>query len=194
MPVRRVRIWPDTALKEIAKPVTLFDQQLEDLVTDLWDTMYAAHGIGLAATQVAVPLQVLVIDLDPKAKAKTDPTLRDELKAWGYETKVVLINPQITAAEGAIEWDEGCLSVPGVTETVTRKDHIVVSSKNLRGQEVRLEAQGLFAVAIQHEMDHLVGKVFVEYLSKVKRDLIRRKMDRLRDEVEDNGVIAAQAL
>lgn len=193
MAVRQIRIWPDPALKEIAKPVTRVDERIRTLVADLFDTMYEAHGVGLAATQIAEPFRVLVIDLDPKKSVKEDPSYAEQLKKWGFAGPRAFINPEIIESSGSIVWDEGCLSVPGITDEVERKETVVVRFLDLDGQSVTLEAHGLFAVALQHEMDHLDGKVFVEYLSKLKRDVIKRKMTRLKEETED-GVQAAAAL
>ena len=182
MAERTIRIWPDPALSAVAKPVDVVDEEIETLVADLFDTMYASNGIGLAANQVGVQRRVLVIDLDPKNQGKRDPEIRDELSSWGYTGPVALINPKIVSGHGEIIWDEGCLSVPGVTESVKRKEHIVVEALSSQGKPLKIEASGLFAVAIQHELDHLNGKVFVEYLSRLKRDVIKRKMLRIKAE------------
>jgi peptide deformylase len=180
MSVLPIRIWPDPALSTRAKPVDTFTAATRTLVADLFDTMYAESGIGLAANQVGVLQQVLVLDLDPSKQADKDEAVREELAEWLYTRPLALINPKIVSAEGEIVWDEGCLSVPGITDSVKRKEHIVVEALDAEGKPQRIEARGLFAVCIQHEMDHLAGKVFVEYLSKLKRDVIRRKMVRLK--------------
>ena len=194
MAVRRIRIWPDPELTVVAEPVEQVDDEIRTLIDDLFQTMYKANGVGLAATQVAVHKRVLVIDLDPHNEAAGDPELAAELESWGFKGPTALINPEIVASEGEILWKEGCLSVPGITEEVKRRERVRVRALDGQGQPFELDADGLFAVAIQHEMDHLRGKVFVEYLSKLKRDVIRRKMDRLRVEVMDDGVQAAAAL
>ena len=144
--------WPDPRLKKIAAPVTSFTPEIERLVKDMAETMYAAPGIGLAATQVDVHKRVIVIDV---SEAK------DELK--------VFINPEILSAEGEAECEEGCLSVPGYYDKVTRAARVTVRAQNERGETFELTAEGLLAVCVQHEMDHLIGKVFVEYLSPLKR-------------------------
>lgn len=179
MTLRKIRIWPDPALKQKARPVEKFDAELLTLVDDMFETMYDSNGIGLAATQIAVPLQVLVIDLDPRGEAKKDEEVRQELSEWGYEKPTVFINAKIKSADGSIVWEEGCLSVPGITDEVRRKEHVIIEALDRHGKPFTVEAHGLFAVAVQHEMDHLNGKVFVEYLSKLKRDMIKRKMQRL---------------
>jgi peptide deformylase len=179
MAVRKVRIWPDPALKEKARPVTEVDGAIKTLVDDMFETMYKSNGIGLAATQIAVPQRVITIDLDPKGHSRTDDEVRQELAEWGFKGPLALINPKIVVGEGQIVWEEGCLSVPGINEEVKRKEHVIVKAVGVDGNEFSLEAHGLFAVCLQHETDHLEGKVFVEYLSKLKRDVIRRKMERL---------------
>jgi peptide deformylase len=187
MAIRNIRIWPDPELNVAAGPVAEVDDEIRELVADLFQTMYDANGVGLAATQIAVHKRVLVIDLDPHGQAKTDPDVRAELEAWGFPGPTAFINPEIVASEGDVLWDEGCLSVPGVTEAVRRKERVTVRALDRDGKTFELKADGLFAVAIQHEMDHLQGKVFVEYLSKLKRDVIRRKMNRLKVEAIDDG-------
>lgn len=184
MSVRKIRIWPDPALKEKARAVTEVDGSIKTLVDDMFETMYKANGVGLAATQLAVPQRVIVIDLDPRGQGKTDAEVQQELESWGFKGPTAFINPQIVHSEGQIVWEEGCLSVPGITDEVKRKEHVVVRAVGVDGNEIELEAHGLFAVAIQHESDHLDGRVFVEYLSKLKRDVIRRKMERLMAEEE----------
>lgn len=150
--------YPDPRLKKVATPVTSFTPEIVKLVRDMADTMYAAPGVGLAATQVDVHKQVIVID--------TSET-KDDL--------LVLINPEIVAAEGESECEEGCLSVPGYYDTVTRAARITVRARNERGEPIERTADGLLAVCIQHEMDHLLGKVFVDYLSPLKRARLAAK-------------------
>jgi peptide deformylase len=193
MAVRPIRIWPDPALSEKAKPVKEVTDEIRALVTDLFDTMYDSKGIGLAATQVAAPYRVLVLDLDPNEHAPHDAEVAAELAAWHYKGPMALINPEIIQSEGQIIWDEGCLSVPGVTDSVKRKERIRVRALDVQGETVEFDAAGLFSVCIQHEMDHLDGKVFVEYLSKLKRDVIKRKMLRLKAEDQDLPIAAAGA-
>jgi len=155
--------FPDPRLRTKAQPVTVFDQALQDLVDAMLATMYAAPGIGLAATQVNVHKQLLVADV---SEEKNQP--------------LVLINPSIAAREGSQVYQEGCLSVPGIFAEVERADRIVVEALDRHGKPLRLEADGLLAVCVQHEMDHLVGKLFVDYLSPLKRDLVRKKLDKQR--------------
>lgn len=151
--------YPDARLHKIAAPVAKVDESVRRLIADMADTMYAAPGVGLAATQVDVHKQVIVIDASET---------RDQL--------LTLINPEIIAATGESDCEEGCLSVPGIYEKVARAGHIVVRALGLDGQSFDREAEGLLAVCIQHEMDHLKGRVFVEYLSRLKQTRIRAKM------------------
>jgi peptide deformylase len=151
--------YPDARLHKVAAPVTVFDDGLKRLVADMVETMYAAPGIGLAAIQVDVPKQVIVVDASER---------RDSL--------VVLVNPQILEATGVSDIEEGCLSVPGIYELVERAERVKVRAHDQNGNPFTLEAQGLLAVCIQHEMDHLKGKVFVEHLSQLKQQRIRAKL------------------
>ena len=166
--------FPDPRLRTKAVPVEVVDDELRQLIGDMFETMYAAPGIGLAATQVDVHQRLLVTDVSP-----------DQSEPY------VLINPEIIEKDGVTVTDEGCLSVPGYYEPVERAEHIRVRFLDRDGKETEIEAEGLLAVCIQHEMDHLEGKVFVEYLSKLKRDVVRRKMERLRASEIDDGTAAS---
>lgn len=162
--------YPDPRLHTVAKPVTEFNADLKRFVQDMRDTMYDAPGIGLAATQVDRHIQVIVIDT---SKEQND--------------LLVLINPKILTQSGTQTYEEGCLSVPGIYETVTRAEKITVEAQNAEGKTFRLEAEGLLSVCIQHEMDHLKGKVFVEYLSPLKRNRIKTKMVKHAREIGRNS-------
>ena len=151
--------FPDPRLRTKAQPITVFDAALKKLVADMFETMYAAPGVGLAATQVDVHRQVIVIDVSER---------RDSL--------VVLINPEILDASGVSDIEEGCLSVPGIYDTLERAERVKVRACDPNGNPFTLEAQGLLAVCIQHEMDHLKGKVFVESLSQLKQQRIRARL------------------
>ena len=151
--------FPDSRLRTVAKPVVDFDENLRQLVSDMFETMYEAPGIGLAATQVDHHIRLLVMDVSD-----------------GRNNPRSLINPRIIAADGDEEMDEGCLSVPGYYEKVRRAEHIRVSAQDENGDNYEFEAEGLEAVCIQHEMDHLDGKLFVDYLSALKRNRIRSKL------------------
>ena len=193
MAVRKIRIWPDPALSEVGKPVETFDDELKTLVADMFDTMYEASGVGLAATQIAIAKRVLVIDLDPHKDAAATPEVAAELKAWNFTEPREFINPEIVKGEGSIVWNEGCLSVPGFTEKVKRFERILIKAQDRNGDTFELDCNGLYAVALQHEMDHLNGKVFVEHLSRLKRDVAKRKMMKIKQETDD-GVFAAANL
>lgn len=161
--------YPDVRLHQVARPVAAVDERIRQLVDDMFETMYHARGIGLAATQVDVHERVIVID------ASEDKT-----------GKRVLINPEIMArSDEIVVGDEGCLSVPSIYDKVERHARVTVRALDRDGQPHTFEADGLLAVCVQHEMDHLLGKVFVEYLSPLKRNRIRTKMlKRTRDEAE----------
>jgi peptide deformylase len=151
--------FPDPKLRTVAKPVTVFDENLRQLVADMFETMYEAPGIGLAATQVDRHIRLLVMDVSENG-----------------DNPRCLINPEIIQADGEEAMDEGCLSVPGYYETVKRAEHIRVRAQNETGEPFEFEVEGLEAVCVQHEMDHLEGKLFVDYISSLKRDRIRSKL------------------
>ncbi|MGB4811178.1 MAG: peptide deformylase [Methylophilaceae bacterium] len=163
MAILEILNYPDPRLHTVAKPVKAVDAKIRKLIDDMVETMYAAPGIGLAATQVNQHIQLLIIDTSED---------KSQLK--------VFINPKIVEKAGEREFEEGCLSVPGVYEAVTRAAQIKVEALDKNGQLFTLEAEGLLAVCIQHEIDHLLGKVFVEYLSLLKRSRIKNKMLKLR--------------
>ena len=151
--------YPDKRLRTVAKPVEKVDASIKKLVDDMFETMYVAPGIGLAATQVNVHKQVIVIDV---SEEKNQP--------------LCLINPQIIAEEGTETCDEGCLSVPDIYETVKRSEKVTVKALDQNGDEYTLQADELLAVCIQHEMDHLKGKLFVDYLSPLKKQRIKKRL------------------
>ena len=159
MSVLTILEYPDPRLRTRAVTVKTVDDDIRQLVADLLETMYAAPGVGLAATQVDVHKRVLVFDV---SETKDEP--------------YCLINPEIRNKEGSTTGDEGCLSVPGVTEEVERADQITVSALDRVGNAFEMEATGLMAVCIQHEIDHLDGKLFVDYLSQLKRQRIKKKL------------------
>ena len=153
--------FPDPRLREIAQPVEHVDDDVRQIIDDMFETMYAAPGIGLAATQVNIAKRIIVIDV---SEEKNQP--------------LCLINPEILSLDGIEEMEEGCLSVPGVYERVQRADRVRVSALDRDGRKVEIEADGLLAVCIQHEIDHLDGKLFVDYLSQLKRTRIRKKLEK----------------
>ena len=160
MAVLQILRYPDPRLHQVARPVEIFDDRLRALVHDLAETMYAAPGVGLAATQVDVHERVIVIDVSDA---------KDQLR--------VFVNPEIVeASEDRKTYEEGCLSVPGIYDEVERPDRVRVRAVDEHGKAFEVEADGLLAVCLQHEMDHLNGRVFVQYLSRLKQTRIRSKM------------------
>lgn len=155
--------FPDPRLRTKAAPVTVFDARLKQLVADMLETMYAANGVGLAATQVDVHQQVLVIDMSDE---------RDQ--------PLVLVNAEIVGKDGAQVYQEGCLSFPGIYADVTRALKVTVKAQDVDGKAFLYEAEGPLAVAVQHEMDHLAGKVFVDYLSPLKRSMLLKRLEKQR--------------
>lgn len=154
-----ILVYPDKRLRQVASPVIEFDDELKALVKDMAETMYEAPGIGLAAIQVNVPKRVVVMDLSEQ---------KNELE--------VFINPEITPIEGKTEFEEGCLSVPGYFAMVERVERVRINAFDVDGIAFEIEADDLLSVCIQHEVDHLDGKVFVDYLSRMKQDRVRKKM------------------
>jgi len=155
--------FPDERLRTIARPVEEVTDEIRSILDDMLETMYDAPGIGLAATQVNVHQRMIVIDT---SEEKNDP--------------LYLINPEITAVDGVEEMDEGCLSVPGIYETVSRADRVSIKALGYDGKSFTLDADELLAVCIQHEIDHLDGKLFVDYLSPLKRNRIKKKLEKQR--------------
>ena len=155
--------FPDPRLRVRAEPVRQFDAELKQFVTDMFETMYAANGVGLAATQVAVSRQVLVADM---SEERNQP--------------LALINPEILEKAGSQVYQEGCLSFPGIFADVTRALKVKVKGQDASGAEIVLELEGPLAVCIQHEMDHLAGKVFVDYLSPLRRSMLLKRMEKQR--------------
>jgi peptide deformylase len=159
MALLKILQYPDARLHKVAKVVDKIDDAVRNLARDMAETMYAAPGVGLAATQVDVHQRIIVIDVSES---------QDQLR--------VFINPEIIASSGESECEEGCLSVPGIYERVKRAERVTVRALDEHGAEFTLDAEGLLAVCIQHEMDHLLGKVFVEYLSQLKQTRIKAKL------------------
>src|SRR5207302_8688921 len=165
MALKTILEYPDPRLRTRAQPVTRFDAELGRLSDDMFETMYSAPGIGLAATQVDVHKQVIVIDISSE---RTGP--------------VVFINAEIVARQGEASTEEGCLSVPGIFDQVKRAAKVRVRARDRQGEAFEREYDDILAVCIQHEMDHLDGKLFVDYLSALKRERIRKKLDKERKE------------
>jgi peptide deformylase len=163
MSLRTILEFPDPRLRARALPVTRFDAELSQLIDDMFETMYAAPGIGLAAPQVDVQLRLLVIDI---SEERNQP--------------LVLINPEILSREGVAVTEEGCLSVPGIFDEVQRAAKIRVRAQDRNGEAFERDFEGTLAVCVQHEMDHIEGKLFVDYLSDLKRERIRKKLEKER--------------
>jgi peptide deformylase len=161
MAILNILHYPDPRLRQKAQPVIIVDEAIKKLADDMLETMYQAPGIGLAATQVNVAKQLVVIDI---SEDRSSP--------------LVLINPEIIGREGKAESEEGCLSVPEIFEPITRAAEIIIRYLDHEGQEREIQAQNLLATCIQHELDHLKGKLFIDYLSNLKRDRIRKKMEK----------------
>ena len=173
-------IWPDPILKEIARPVGRVDDTVRRLLDDMSETMYAADGVGLAAPQIAVGKRCIVIDTSPRQEG---------------QKLIHLVNPRIVKSEGVTTYNEGCLSIPGEAEEVERATKVWVRALDYHGKEFELECEGLLSIAVQHEADHLEGTLFVDHLSSLKRELIRRRMKKLKQEraTERPGEIRAAA-
>ena len=161
MALREILHYPDPRLRSVAQPVKVVDDSIRGLIKDMAETMYQAPGIGLAAVQINVLKQVVVLDISPE---------KNSLQ--------VFVNPKILTRIGTYAMEEGCLSVPDVFETVERAQQIRIAALDRTGQAFELEAEGLLAVCIQHEIDHLNGKVFIDYLSRLKQQRIRKKLDK----------------
>ena len=159
MTILNILHFPDPRLRNVAQPVEQVDDSVRQLVEDMFETMYAAPGIGLAATQVNVARRIVVIDI---SEEKDQP--------------LCLINPEILELDGLEEMEEGCLSVPGVYERVQRAEQVKVAALDRTGKPFEMQADGLLAVCIQHEIDHLDGKLFIDYLSPLKRQMIQKKL------------------
>ena len=164
MAIRTILHYPDKRLRQPGKPVTDFGDAFQTLVEDMAETMYAAPGVGLAAPQIGVPKRLFLVDV---ATGQDDPS---DLR--------VFVNPEIVERTGTIAWEEGCLSFPGVHEDIQRAERVKVQAQDRRGERFELEADGLLAIAIQHENDHLDGKLMIDHLSILKRRLVHRAMSK----------------
>lgn len=163
MSIRKILHYPDKRLRVPGEPVTDFGPELQALVDDMAETMYAAPGVGLAATQIGVSKQLFIVDVS---------------SGEGPNDLRVFVNPQIMQADGKIEWEEGCLSFPGVHQDITRAERVMVRAQDRYGAWFELEADGLMAVALQHEKDHLDGKLMIDHLSPLKRRIVHRAMQK----------------
>jgi len=175
--IMTIRTHPDPVLRQLAEPVASLDDSIKKLIQDMFETMYAAPGVGLAAPQVGVSLRVIVIDLMPDGvRNDEDKKHFEELKELGYNGPIALVNPVIVEREGLFEWEEGCLSVPEIAVEVERSERVLVKGLDRQGQEVMIEGHEYFAVALQHEIDHLDGRLMIDYLPKKQQASVTRKL------------------
>ncbi|WP_133128991.1 peptide deformylase [Legionella nagasakiensis] len=161
MAVRKIIYLPDPRLRRVSAKVDAFDDKLQTLINDMFDTMYDAHGVGLAAPQIGVNLRLSVIDV-----------IGDKTE------QIVIANPEVIESEGNIEYQEGCLSVPGTYDTVIRAEKVTVRAQDRFGKPFEIQAEGLLAECLQHEIDHLNGKLYIDLLSPLKRTMARRKSEK----------------
>ena len=171
MAILEILHYPDPRLRNEAEPVTEVNAEIQQLVKDMFETMYDAPGIGLASIQVNVPKRVIVVDVSED-----------------HDQPIAFINPELIVTEGEETMDEGCLSVPGYYETVQRAEKIRVRALNEKGEQFEMDADGLLAVCIQHEIDHLDGKLFVDYISPLKRNRIRKKLEKESKKLAKNAL------
>ena len=161
MTIRKIIYLPDPRLRKVSTPIDVFDNALHTLIDDMFDTMYAAKGVGLAAPQIGINIRLSVVDV-----------LGDKTQ------QLVLANPEIIASEGQVEYQEGCLSVPSVYDTVLRAEKVTLRAQDKWGEFFEMDADGLLGECFQHEIDHLNGKLFVDLLSPLKRSMARKKLDK----------------
>jgi peptide deformylase len=176
--VHEILVWPHPLLKQKAQPVAKVDDEIRTLCKDLFESMYAADGVGLAAPQIGVLKNIIVLDTTPK-----QPESRP----------IAMINPEILTLDGKIIYKEGCLSVPGEAEEVERAKEIVVRYQDEQGVQQEIKADGLLAIAVQHECDHLKGVMFVDHISALKRELIRKRMKKIQAIIEEEKAEEADA-
>ncbi|ACL30286.1 peptide deformylase [Buchnera aphidicola str. APS (Acyrthosiphon pisum)] len=162
MSLLKILYYPDIRLRILAKPVKEINKKIQKIANDMIDTMYQEEGIGLAATQVNIPLQIIVVNTMEQKK-----------------NNLVLINPKIIKKEGDISIEEGCLSIPEYQASIPRSNYIQVQAVNLDGEKIEIEAKSILSICIQHEIDHLKGKLFIDYLSKFKRERIQKKFEKI---------------
>lgn len=163
MAIHTILYLPDARLRDVAKPVVHFDDKLQTLIDDMFETMYDARGVGLAAPQIGVSLRLSVIDV-----------------VGDKQNQLVIINPEIIASEGQKKFEEGCLSVPGAYDTVIRAEKVTVKALDRNGKPFEIKAEGLLAECLQHEIDHMNGKLFIDLLSPLKKAMARKKLDKFK--------------
>lgn len=170
MSILNVLRFPDKRLRTVAKPVEQVTPQIQAIVDDMLETMYDENGVGLAATQADIHLQIVVMDCSEE-----------------NDQPIVMINPEITAREGSMQNEEGCLSVPGTYASVERAEKVSVKALDRHGEVFEFDADGLLAICVQHELDHLLGKLFVDYLSPLKRNRIQKKLEKEAKQAQENS-------
>jgi peptide deformylase len=175
--VHEILVWPNPVLKQKAQPVAQVDDGVRTLIKDMFESMYAADGVGLAAPQIGVLKNVIVLDTTPR-QPESKP--------------VAMVNPEILSLEGKCTYKEGCLSVPGEAEDVERAAIVTVRFLDEQGQQQTLTADGLLAIAIQHECDHLKGVMFVDHISSLKREIIRKRMKKIQASIEEDKAESAK--
>lgn len=163
MTIHKILYLPEPCLREVAKPVTVFDPELQTLIADMFETMYDARGVGLAAPQIGISLRLSVIDVVGDKK-----------------NQLVIINPEIIEAVNTKEFEEGCLSVPGAYDKVIRAEKVTVKALDAQGKPFEIQADGLLAECLQHEIDHLNGKLFIDLLSPLKKAMARKKLEKFK--------------
>lgn len=161
MAIRKIIYLPDARLRQMSTAIQIFDEKLQTLIDDMFDTMYDAKGVGLAAPQIGINIRLSVVDVTPDKSQQ-----------------LVLVNPEIIASEGQMDYQEGCLSVPSVYDTVTRAEKVTMRAQDRHGEFFEIQAEGLLGECFQHEIDHLNGKLFVDLLSPLKRGMARKKLDK----------------
>ena len=171
MAIRDIVLYPDARLREVCDPVTEVTHEVLELLDDMAETMYQAPGIGLAAPQVGSRHRALVVDVGDPENGETGRLYK-------------LINPEIVSHEGSCDSEEGCLSIPGLRETITRAETVVVTALSPEGEELKIEADGILAICLQHEIDHLDGVLFIDHLSRLKRELVKSKLRKMSEEDE----------
>lgn len=176
MAVMPIVLYPDQRLREPCEPVTAVDDRIRSLLSDMAETMYAAPGIGLAAPQVGLTERIIVVDLG----SRDDNAPEGEVLPPSRLYKIV--NPEILKKDGTIDWEEGCLSIPGIYETVKRASSITLGGLDENGDSIEIEAEGLLAVCFQHEVDHLNGVLFIDHLSRLKREMMKKKLAKLQND------------
>ena len=169
MALLTILTFPDPRLKERSLPVEHVDESIRTLIDDMFETMYDSEGVGLAAPQIGILKRVVVLDCGDR-----DPD--EETSPLKPVEPIAIINPEVQESEGIVTWQEGCLSVPGYTDDVERAAQVVVTGLNRDGEPMRIEAQGLLAVCLQHEIDHLEGTLFVDRLSRLKQTMVKKRL------------------